>query len=84
MVGIVPNQHSLNWRTLKASLIVLSSTILCVFHLPKTRSFEELTESIYVTATVFAIAFCHVSSIIQMAKMFKYTNDCEKFVIERE
>lgn len=84
ILGINPNQHSFNAKMLATSLVLVGSISFCVFYLPESKSFEELSECVYIASAVTTIVVCYVSSIIQMVKLFKYTNDCEKFVNERE
>lgn len=84
ILGLNPNQHFLNEKVLMGFLILFGSASLSFFHLANTRSFKEITESIYITSMILAIALGYVVAVFEMEDLFTYSDNCEKVVNERE
>lgn len=84
-MGIGPNQHQFNRKSLETFFMYgLSSTLCGAFLICDANSFREYTDSIYMTSLTIAIAINFANFVSTSTKLFQYIHDAEEYFNSRK
>lgn len=80
ILGIIPNhQHSFNGKILMVFVLywfINVSNVFILFY--KAKTFNEYTNSTFVTAATTTVAVCYTILILNMEKLFKFIEFTEE------
>lgn len=85
IIGIAPQQHPINERSLIA-LLMDSSAIVSIgaYFFVEATTFREYAESIFVGTAMIAIAVDYAIALSKMRLLFDFVNDAEQIIEESE